>query len=50
MTLLNALKHCIMMNLLLGTILKVHGPPQDENVNRKVHVSFLRKSLGDMIT
>jgi hypothetical protein len=30
--------------ILWFTYLKVHGPPQNENV------SFIRKSLGDMIT
>jgi hypothetical protein len=27
-----------------------HGPREDEIVKKKVHVSFIRKSFGDMIT
>jgi hypothetical protein len=36
----------------ISNMLEVHGPRQDENVWRKVHVSFIRQSKGDtsMIT
>jgi hypothetical protein len=44
---------CVKMNLEIkekNVALKGHSPPQDENVKWKVHVSFLRKLFGGMLT